>query len=220
MSKEGETVSLFHAWPNTLCSELKYLLCKLDKVSWEMFWCTDFSTGFRDFHCIRLNIDMLSTNHFLFIIRNGRNVGVFVNPKLLSLRDIAIRKILHCWSPSTSFKTFVYTLNLPRLIKQQYLAMFDFDYLKSNKNQELDVSTEVSQYDLHNEIFNTKRQQQMINSMKQINDARKQNNDAVRCHRRKLKLSLDKNASSRSNVDSELSSSFNVDSEHVDSLKH
>lgn len=66
-----------------------------------------------------------STDGILFIAGSVDEPEVVViNTKVLSLRDIAFRKVVNCWKNSnvSSFQKFIEVLNLPTFMKPQYLG--------------------------------------------------------------------------------------------------
>lgn len=81
--------------------------------------CKDLGISYSSTHS---SIDMLSTSDTVFIDDKGTECGVFINLNVLSLRDIAFRKVVACWNHGTPYQTFLDSLNLPPEIKREYLA--------------------------------------------------------------------------------------------------
>lgn len=118
ISKEGEIQALFCQFG---CSSqtFTHVLCKLVGCFWEQ--CHITYTVPRLLRHEQLKI--LLANDVAFISGGKDNAGVFVNLKVLLLRDITIKKVISCWNCKNSLKSYVDILNLPTLMKRQYFGV-------------------------------------------------------------------------------------------------
>lgn len=111
-SEDGNTVAIFFKQNSNTLQELV-------GNSWQTCSLADSENFPGQSFCSRT----LCTGSGVYV--DGGNGSVMIIQQSLSLRDIAIKKVVSCWNPTmpNSFQSFIVALNLPTLIVRVYFGL-------------------------------------------------------------------------------------------------